>query len=275
MSRKKHIEMHEVSSSDRRSNYRRKPSQAHPLSITMRTSRGEEHVGTLQDLSIGGAAARFPIHANVIGPGQIVTLVIGSLSRPGKIIAKAKVLYLREAPSGRHCGFAFVEPLDLARQVDAFYARCFNRRKSERFGAPLGKRIRVKLFHDGVETPTELIDLSLEGMQVRTTRAQAKALDGANHVQLSFELPPTGATVQGRAAILRRTQLRDQVTLGLAFDLLQEDGVSASHDLISDWSARRAWENSRWDSGLAKPDAPPAAERPPADDGRARDRRPG
>ncbi|MBK8179235.1 MAG: PilZ domain-containing protein [Planctomycetes bacterium] len=265
MTKRKQIEIHEVQSADRRAAYRRKQTQAHRLSLSVRTAKGEELIGNFQDLSIGGASAKFAIHENVLSVGQTVVLTIGSLSRPGKVIAKARVLFAKESHGGRHCGFAFTEPKALASQLDSFYARFFNRRKTERVGTPLDRRIPVQLFLGGLERAADLVDLSTEGMQVRLARAAAKEFDGANHVHVRFVLPRNTKEITGRAAILRRTQLRDQVTLGLAFDLITEEGISSHIDALTDWIVHRSNEIAKWDSALTKVDSAPAP-RPNADD---------
>ena len=253
--KRKQIEIQEVQKDEHRVAYRRPQTQAHRLSISVRTPSGADYPGTFQDLSIGGASAKFSINEAALAPGQIVLLTIGSLTRTAKVIAQARVMFCTDSPGGRHCGFQFTEPAKLLPQIDGFYGRFFNRRRSIRVGVPLDKRIPVSLFLTGSVIKTELVDLSADGMQVRTTRALSKELDGANHTFFSFKLPGQNAEFKGRAAILRRNQSRDVVMLGLAFDLNQENGIAKDLAALKSWIVHRANEISKWDSTLSKPDA--------------------
>jgi c-di-GMP-binding flagellar brake protein YcgR len=249
---------------DGRGPYRRPQTKAHRLSISVRTGSGTEYSGTFHDLSVGGASAQFAIHSKVLVPGQLVILVIGSLTRANKVTAKARVVYCTDEPGGRLCGFQFTEPALLVQQIDSFYARFFNRRKSTRVGMPLDRKIGVQLRAGGEEFKCELTDLSLEGLQVRTSRANAKALEGLNHADFRFKLPGNGPEICGRAAILRRTSpVQEQVTLGLAFDLTQPDGVLKHFSAVRSFIVHRMAEISKWDDTLTKPELPRAPTPPP------------
>lgn len=255
MEKRKQIEIQEIPQEEHRDAYRQPQTQAHRLSISARAANGEEFAGVFQDLSIGGASAKFTINASALLPGEIVVLTIGSLTRTAKVIAKARVMFCKDSPGGRHAGFQFTEPAVLLKQIDGFYGRFFNRRRAKRVGMPLDKKIPVSLFLTGKEIKTELVDLSVDGMQLRTTRAVSKEFDGANHIFFKFTLPGQTEMIQGRAAILRRTQSREIVTLGLAFDMVQDKGVSRHVAALNSWILHRTNEISKWDSTLSKPDA--------------------
>ena len=255
MQNRNKIDLQKVQNDDRRAAYRRPQTQAHRLSIVARTPSGEEFFGTFEDLSVGGASAKFAVNERAMRPGDTVTLIISSLTRPAKVISQARVICSSDSPGGRLCGFQFTEPAALLKQIDSFYARFFNRRKSPRVGVPLDKKIIVQLLMTGGEIKSELIDMSIHGMQVRAPRALVKELDGCNHVSLRFKLPNRNEEISGRGAILRRVQSRDMVTLGLAFDLLQEQGISKHTAALNSWLVHRANEISKWDSSLTKPNA--------------------
>jgi len=263
--KRKKIEIQKVAQdSQRRQAYRRAQTQAHCLSISVRAPNGEEYVGQFQDLSIGGASAKFTINENVLSANQMVTLTIGSLSRATRVVANARVVFASPSSGGRLCGFRFTEPAKLLPQIDAFYGRFFNRRRSPRVGAPLDKRVAVELSLTGNAIHCTLIDLSLDGMQVKTTRAEGKELDGANHVFFRFKLPGQNEEFRGRAAILRRSQSNEVVTLGLSFDQLQDGGISKQAAALGSWVMHRTNEVSKWDSALTKPEsAVPRPTRPP------------
>lgn len=256
MNPRKQIDIQQVKHDERRDAYRRPQTQAHRLSLAVKTASGEDFIGMFHDLSISGASAKFDISANKLLVGQDVVLLIGSLTRASKVVAKARVVFNSEAQGGRHCGFQFTEPKAVVQQLDSFYGRFFNRRKSPRVGMPLDKRVAVQLFLTGTEVKAELLDLSSEGMQVRMKRAQAKAFDGANHLFLRMTLPGQKTEITGRAAILRRSQLLDAVTFGLAFDLLQERGISKHVAALHSWIVHRSQEISKWDGSLTKADVP-------------------
>jgi len=254
------IEINEVpDDDDRRTAYRRAQTQAHRLSISMRAANGAEIPGLLQDLSISGASAKFAINDKVVSRGQIVVVTIGSLTRATSVVAKARVMFSMDSPGGRLCGFHFTEPKALIPQIDSFYGRFFNRRRSKRVGMPLDKKIFAQLFLTGTEVKAEVLDLSIDGMQVRAKRAEAKEFDGSNHVMFRFKLPKRDEELQGRAAILRRSQARDVVTLGLAFDLLDEQGITQHLPALHSWIVHRSNEISKWDNVLTKPEGPKPA----------------
>lgn len=252
--KRKKIEIQEIPQDETRGAYRRTQTQAHRLSISVSTARGEEFTGVFHDLSIGGASAKFIITENALVNGQIVLLTIGCLTRTAKVIAKARVMFSVDSPGGRHCGFQFTEPQVLAKQIDSFYGRFFNRRRAPRVTMPLDKKIAVTLSHDGSDIKCVISNLSADGMELRTTRDQAKEFDGKNHAFFRFTLPGQQEEIHGRAAILRRKQDRGIVTMGLAFDLLQQDGVSKHIAALNSWIVHRSNEISRWDSSLTKMD---------------------
>ena len=252
--KRKQIEIQETPQVEGRAAYRRRQTQAHRLSISVHTANGEEYQGVFQDLSIGGASAKFTISESALSVGEIVRVTVGSLTRTAKVVVRARVMFSTEAQGGRHCGFQFTEPAVLAKQIDGFYGRFFNRRKSQRVGMPLDKKIYVYLFLTGSEIKTELVDLSLDGMQLRTTRALAKEFVTANHTHLRFTLPGQSQEIRGRAAILRRSQCREIVTMGLAFDLLQENGIANHTAALNSWVVHRSNEIAKWDSSLSKAD---------------------
>lgn len=275
MNPRKQIDIQEVQYDERRDAYRRPQTQAHRLSLSVKTPSGEDFIGMFHDLSISGASAKFDVSANKLIVGHVVILLIGSMTRTAKVIANARVMFNSETQGGRHCGFQFTEPKALNKQLDSFYGRFFNRRKAPRVGMPLDKRVAVQLFVTGTEVKAELVDLSAEGMQVRMKRAQAKTFDGANHLFLRMTLPGQQAEISGRAAILRRSQTNDTVTFGLAFDLLQERGISKHVAALHSWIVHRSHEISMWDGALTKPDVPRTPPGSNAAPGSTTDRRAG
>ncbi|MEO6711119.1 MAG: PilZ domain-containing protein [Planctomycetota bacterium] len=255
MDKRKKIEIKKAEDSQRRDAYRRTQTQAHSLSIAVRVPSGEQYLGQFHDLSIGGASAVFAITENAVCADQMVTLTIAALSRATRVVANARVVFVTPASGGRLCGFRFTEPAKLLAQIDTFYGRFFNRRRSPRVGAPLDKRVPVELSLTGNAIRCTLLDLSLEGIQVKTTRAEAKELDGANHAFFRFKLPGQNEEFQGRGAILRRSQANESVTLGLSFDLLDEGGIAQQTKALGSWIMHRTHEVSKWDSALTKPDS--------------------
>ncbi|HUR28112.1 MAG TPA: PilZ domain-containing protein [Planctomycetota bacterium] len=242
---------------DARGPYRRPQTKAHRLSISVKTPSGD-YAGHFQDLSVGGASALFTINPAVLVVNQLVVLTIGSLTRTNQVTAKARVVYSADALGGRLCGFQFTEPAVLAQQIDSFYARFFNRRKVSRVGMPLDRKITVLLRVAGQEHKSELVDISLEGMQVRTSRANAKLLENANHADFRLQLPGNGQEIAGRAAFLRRTSLtQERTAFGLAFDLAQPDGVLKHIAALRSFIVHRNEEISKWDDSLTKPELPP------------------
>lgn len=256
MSEPKKIEIQEVQRDDRRGAFRRTQTQAHRLSLSVHTAAGEDLVGTFRDLTIRGASATFVVNPNQITVGQSVVLTIGSLTRTTRVVAVARVVFSVDASGGRLCGFQFTDHAALVPQIDSFFARYFNRRRALRVSVPLDRKIPVFLFHSGNEIPCELIDLSTDGMQVRSTRAMAKGLDDANHAFVRLTLPGQKEEIRGRAAILRRTHQRGMMTFGLSFDLLQKDGFASHSAALQAWVSRRAEEIAKWDRALTKPETP-------------------
>lgn len=260
----KKIELQQVPRDERRSAFRKTQTQAHRLSITLRTATGEEFAGTFQDLTLHGASARFLVNAKQLVVGQPVVLIVGSLTRTSRVVAQARVVFCNDVPGGRLCGFQFTDLAALAPQIDSFYGRFFNRRHAQRVSMPLDRKIHVHLFLTGNEIKCELVDLSVDGMKVRAARSQAKELDGANHTFVRFTLPGQKEEIRGRAAILRRSQVLGVVTMGLSFDLLQEGGFSIHHAALQSWIDQRAEIIAKWDRALTKEEKP--APTPPKPD---------
>lgn len=253
---RKEVDIQEVQRDERRGAFRRPQTQAHRLSLAVRTANGEELPGAFNDLTIRGASARFVINTKQLVVGQSVVLVIGSITRTTKVIVNARVAFCVDSPGGRLCGFQFTDHAGLMMQLDSFYGRFFNRRRMPRVAAPLDRKIPVFLFLTGNEMKAELLDLSVDGMQVRTTRAQVKELHDANHTFVRLRLPGQKDDLRGRAAILRRTQIRDEVTLGLSFDLLQENGFASHRAALQAWVDQRAEEIAKWDTALVRNETP-------------------
>lgn len=257
MNPKKQIDVQQVQTDDRRSTYRRQQTQAHRLTIELRTPSGFEAKGELLDLSIRGASAKFVAAEKDLHAGLIVALRFGSFSRTNHVVARAKLMFAARGDGERICGFQFTDTVALQKQLDSFYGRFFNRRRSPRVGMPLDKKVFVTLFIGGNEVRAELIDLSLDGMQVRAPRAEAKLLDGHNHVHLRFHLPGRADEFNGRGAVLRRSQVQGMVTLGIAFDLQQSEGILKHKAALEGWIVHRTNEVARWDAMLNKPATPP------------------
>ena len=233
---------------ERRQQYRKRQSKSCALTIVLQTPAGPVH-GDFLDLSVQGAGARFPLeHDPCLQPGAVVELSITSL-RHGEVRTPARVVYGQQ-DGERHLryGFAFISLGDLYAQLDAFYSRLFNRRRSQRVRPALDRKIGFELAWRQQTLSAPVHEISATGVGLVLPQEEAFRLDGIDELAVRFRLPDVRDALAGRAWIRNRARSGARTFLGLEFDLAPGSGLARHEPALRSYVERRAAEIERWES---------------------------
>ncbi len=245
------------SPSELRGAYRRQRSRTFDLVVSVRMSTGEEYPGELLDVSVGGASARFTLAEDPgLKLGDVVEVAIRSRTREDFVRTPGRVVHTE--PGGEQhwrYGFAFVSIGNLYSQLDEFYARFFNRRKSPRVLVPAEHRLTTHIMWGNHELSCQVHDLSTTGMCAAVPQDKASELEGIDRLRLRFRLPGVAEPLAGPATITNRHATLGRVLLGIEFDLEREEGLARHAEDLRAYVERRCAEIARWEAAIGNPGA--------------------
>jgi c-di-GMP-binding flagellar brake protein YcgR len=189
------------------------------FSVHLKKDTGEYVKGDCVDLAVGGAGVLFPTEKDPkLAPGQVVELSIQAMSRPTSIKVRAEVRVVIPQEDGVRYGFLFRNTSALFAQMDAYYARYFNRRRHLRVLTDLAQKPAIRIVTPHGEVHTKIHDVAMGGIGMHITPEQARLLDGSESLEVFFKLPGEPAEVQCRCKVRQRTVFTKHVLLGLEFE---------------------------------------------------------
>ena len=231
-----------------RSAYRKRNSKAQSLEATLNVTGWPSLRVELIDLSVRGAGVRVPFAQDRnLKIGDVVELIIGSMMR-GEVITGARVSNL--GPHGEshvRYGLEFLNLGNLYSQLDSFYSRHFNRRRHLRVLPSLDRKIHALLRWSGGELKVPVFDISASGLGVVLSKDSAARTAEITVFDLEFKLPGRDETLRGRATARHRSPLRNNVLLGLDFDLSAKSSLQAQVPAIRQFVEQRTAEMALWE----------------------------
>ena len=188
--------MHTPMQTERRDAYRVAVSGDDAISAEVIGKSGRA-VGEVADLSLKGAAIRFPLAQDpTFGVGALVTVLL-HCGQNEVVEVEATVQTRTELNDTRRFGFTFSDSRALRVKLNAGLLELFNQRKAFRVepnaAAPVTVRIRV----DEREMTGRLRDISTDGVGVLMDAAAEDQLSHVLDVNLVLHLPDEGAPPEG------------------------------------------------------------------------------
>lgn len=204
---------------DGRRQYRAQKQPGVPLEAIIDSEDGHRVVGECADVSVGGAGILVPqAKGSNFAEGSKVRVRIQHLGRAKGVEAAAQVVSVSIVGSMVRYGLRFESVAEIVKQVDSFYARWFNRRRSVRvmpdFSSKLSSSVR---WSDG-EMQARIHDISTGGIGIMTTVEQAAGLKTNTRVELSLTLPGTPLPIACRARVAGVKAFTKNVLVGLEFE---------------------------------------------------------
>lgn len=229
--------------------YRRAPGKKHALSVQIRRENTTPLSGELADVSAGGAGVFFkkgqdPKLAEAAG----TLLVFSSLGREGQVLATCRVASVAAMEDGTRYGFEFIDLPGLFGQLDDYYVRFFNRRRSMRVRPGLDQKIECRLSTQVGAIIGRLQDFSVDGVGVALDAQQARILSGVEALEVQFVIPKSRVEVRWSTRAVHLTPAKAGVVLGGEFTPVASSELAAQRLALSEYAAARAAEMARWDS---------------------------
>ena len=236
---------------NRRGHYRTKPSDEKPLGVQLVTPSGAID-GELIDVSVRGCGARFLFAKDpMLSAGDVVEIRISS-ERRDEVRTPVRVVYgVADGETHLRYGFQFINAGNLYGQLDDFYVRVFNRRRSPRVRPQLDEKIPVTLSWNRQELVSPVHELSAHGLGMILPQPEAFRLGKVDELRVEFSLPEVKKPFGGPARIRNRKPVLDKVFLGLEFDLDAPDGLGARQPELQEFVEQRAERLGAWEESLA------------------------
>ena len=246
--KKKRKSVPEPTTRENRAQYRKHNSKSQPLEATLRVSGWEPITVELIDLTVRGAGLRLPFAQDRnLKVDDVVEITVGTMMR-SEIVTPARVANVgRDGDSHVRYGVEFLNVGSLYSQLDAFYARYFNRRRNLRVLPSLDRKIQATLRWNGGEHRAHVYDVSETGIGVVVSKDTAAQFAEIPGFEISFQLPGRPGECKGRAAVRHRSPLFNQILLGLKFDLDQADGMQLHTAALRQFIDQRAAEMAMWE----------------------------
>jgi len=239
---------HDDGTRERRGPYRQAPSSSQPLSAMLEIPDRDPVLGELLDLTAVGAGVRVPFATDPnLSIGDVIEVTIGSMMRT-PVETPARVLNVAQpAPGFTRYGLEFINVGNLYSQLDSFYARFFNRRRHPRVRPVFDQVLRVELAWASADLTARVYDVSESGMALTLPRSFELDLELDGPVSIRFQLPHTGAPVEGLARVHYDVQLEKRRLAGIEYDLESPKGMSQHLPAIREYVAQRTDEMAAWE----------------------------
>ncbi len=190
-----------------------------PLEATILTDDGRKAIGECSDLSVGGAGVLVPQTKNLdIPEGTKVRLRIQHRSRPKFVEAGAEIVSVVHVGTTVRYGLRFENIAEVVHQMDSFYARWFNRRRSTRVMPDFATKITASVRWSDGELSARIHDISMGGIGILATLEQVATLTDKTRVEVSLTLPGTPLPIACRARIVGMRAFTKNVLVGLEFE---------------------------------------------------------
>lgn len=234
-----------------RQQYRRDTEDEGNMNLTVRIAGGE-YTGSLLDLSVGGAAARFGLAQDPgIQLGDMVEVVVSTTARNRNVTTPAEVVYSRQdGDATLRYGFRFTSIGNLYSQLDESFAGYFNRRAGVRVEPAQSFPLQVTVSYDCEELKATARDISISGLALPLSPKQAQLVCDAKELRVEVALPEISKRVQGVVTIRYRNKLPDgRVLHGLEFILNRPGGFDQGLDDI--WAYIEKRNKRHWSGPYA------------------------
>ncbi len=204
---------------DNRRQYRVHKGNATQLEATIICPDGRQATGECMDLSVGGVGVSVThVKGFDVVEGTRVRLRVQYLGRPKFIEADAEIVTISNVGHAVRYGFRFVSVSEVVQQIDPFYARWFNRRRSARVMPDFTTKISATVRWSDGEFVANVHDVSTGGLGILTTADEALGLQPKSRVELSFTLPGNPMPVACRAKIVGVKSFTKNMLVGIEFE---------------------------------------------------------
>ena len=150
---------------DSREVYRVQAEEGRGLHAVVETASGEAFEARVVDVSIKGAATRFPEKAPILSIGDLVWLVFRAADFPEEIALEATVRHVVQEEYGLRYGFEFHARERLGERIPTTLQRLFNRRAAYRVAPREPSEVALKTSAE-VRINARLRDVSATGIGV-------------------------------------------------------------------------------------------------------------
>jgi len=231
--------------------YRRAPGKKHSLVVKLRPERGPAVTGELIDVSAGGAAVSFRSTSDPkLAPGARAVLTFGSLSRSGEIAAQVQVASRSEIEGGARYGFQFTDLEALFAQIDNYFVKFFNRRRSVRVRPALDTKITTQVITPIGTLDAPLTDVSIDGFGVLLDGERAKLVQGIERLELQFTVPKVKVDVRWSARAVHVSTVARGTVLGGEFLPQPKAELERERATLTEYCSARLAEMAKWDSAF-------------------------
>lgn len=206
-------------SRDNRSQYRVHKQGSAQLEATILCEDGSFAVGECTDLSVGGVGVSLPQSKELtVVEGARIKVRVQYVGRPKYIEAAAEIVTISNIATVVRYGLRFVSVSEVVKQIDPFYARWFNRRRSARVMPDFATKMTTTVRWSDGDFEGKLHDISMGGVGVLATNEQISGLNVNGRVELSVTLPGTPLPIVCRAKIVSMKTFTKNVLVGLSFE---------------------------------------------------------
>ncbi len=204
---------------DSRAQYRVHKGSAAQLEATIVCDDGRQAVGECMDLSVGGVGVSVPLTKELnIVEGARVKVRVQHLSRPNTIVAAAEVVTISNVATTVRYGIRFVSVSEVVQQIDSFYARWFNRRRSARVMPDFATKVNATVRWADGDLEARVHDVSMGGVGILADSHQVAGLKAKDRVELTLSLPGMALPIACRARIIAIKTFTKNVLVGLEFE---------------------------------------------------------
>jgi len=202
-----------------RQQYRTQKHSGVQLEATIQCADGRKVLGDCVDVSVGGAGILVPQSKNIdIPEGSKVRIRIQHVGRASYIESDAVVVTVSNVGSLVRYGMRFASVAEIVQQVDSFYARWFNRRRSARVMPDFTTKVSSSIRWSDGELQARVHDLSMGGIGILATLEQVAGLKLGTRVELSLALPGSAIPIACRARVVGVKTFTKNVLVGLEFE---------------------------------------------------------
>lgn len=180
---------------------------------------GRKATGECVDVSIGGAGVTLPRTKDLeLVEGTRVRVRIHHMSRTRGIEAEAEVVTVAQIGANVRYGLRFTDVNAVLQQVDSFYARWFNRRRSVRVMPDFTTKVAGTVKWSDGELQARVHDISMNGVGVLATLEQIAALKVKSRVEIALTLPNSPLPIVCRARVVGMKAFTKNVLVGIEFE---------------------------------------------------------
>lgn len=268
--KKKQQQQQQQRPDEKRGLYRQRSFHLGDLSARLRTASGGSVRTDVADLTIRGIGLRMALEVDPeVDLDQLVDLEVSHGSDGWRIATPARCRQRHEEGERVLYGFEFINRGDLYSQMEDAFGRYFNRRRARRARLDLDAQPIATIAQKRHRVRGPLHDVSVGGIQVALSRAEAVALEDAESVHVRFELPGVKGALEGAGTLKYRNALGALEIVGVELDMEAASSFARRRDEIATYVEERLRElqalglplrGAGWHEGA------PA----PAEDGRAR-----